>query len=59
MTVPEICAAVGADSLGYLSVEGMYKAIGRDQSRYCSGCFTGHYPIDVQLELDKLALEQT
>ena len=59
MTVPEICAAVGADSLGYLSVEGMYKAIGRDQSRYCSGCFTGHYPIDVQLELDKLALEHT
>ena len=58
MSVPEVCRTIGADSLGYLSVENLFKAIGRKQEHYCSGCFTGQYPIDVQLELDKLALEQ-
>ena len=58
MKVPEICKAIGADSLGYLSVPGLFRAIGREQNTYCAGCFTGHYPIDVQLDLDKLALER-
>jgi amidophosphoribosyltransferase len=58
MTVPEVCQSIGADTLGYLSVQGLFRAIGRKQDTYCAGCFTGHYPIDVQLDLDKLALEQ-
>ena len=48
--VPEICAHIGADSLGYLSVETMMKALGRDDG-YCNACFTGSYPIPVQLQM--------
>jgi len=48
--VPEICEHIGADSLGFLSVERMMKALGRDDG-YCNACFTGKYPIPVQLSL--------
>lgn len=44
MSVEEICQAIGADSLGYLSLEGMLEAIGIDSSRACSACWTGNYP---------------
>ncbi len=57
-TVPEICEFIGADSLGYLSVEGLFKAIGRSRAHSCAACFTGEYPVEVQLEMDKLALER-
>ena len=57
-TVPEICEFVGADSLEFLSVEGLFKAIGREPDQCCAACFTGHYPIEVQLELGKMALER-
>ena len=56
--VPEIREFIGADSLGYLSVDGLFKAIGRPQKHSCSACFTGDYPVEVQLEMDKLALER-
>ena len=56
-TVPEILEHVGADSLGYLSVEGLVRAIGLGQ-RHCLACFTGEYPVPVQLEMDKFALER-
>jgi amidophosphoribosyltransferase len=56
-TVPEIKDTVGADSLGYLSVDGLVKAIGLPKETFCMACFTGDYPIPVQLEMDKLALE--
>ncbi len=36
----------GADSLNFLSLSGMMRAIGRD-SGYCNACFTGNYPIDL------------
>ncbi|MCP3992347.1 MAG: amidophosphoribosyltransferase [Actinomycetia bacterium] len=48
--VPEICEHIGADSLGYLSVESMMKALGRDDG-YCNACFTGSYPVPVQLSM--------
>jgi len=48
--VPEICDHIGADSLGFLSVDRMMKALGRDDG-YCNACFTGDYPIPVQLSL--------
>ncbi len=32
------------DTLGYLSVAGMYRAIGGTTSRFCDACFSGHYP---------------
>ncbi len=58
-TVPEICEFIGADSLGYLSVEGLIKSIGLPRDKFCLACFTGEYPIPVQVEMDKLALEAT
>ncbi len=56
-SVPEICEFIGADSLGYLSIEGLIKAVGLPRENFCLACFTGEYPIPVQLEMDKLALE--
>ena len=57
MAVEEIRELVGADSLGYLSVEGLSRAIEDKGSSYCMGCFTSQYPIPVQLEMDKLVME--
>ena len=57
LTVEEIREFVGADSLGYLSHEGLLRAVGLPRNRMCRACFTGHHPIPVQLEMDKLALE--
>ena len=57
-TVPEIKRAIGADSLGYLSLDGLIKAVGLPKEKFCLACFTGHYPLPVQLEMDKLALER-
>ena len=58
MSVPEVCRAVGADSLGYLSIDGLFRAVDAPQESHCFGCFSGRYPIDVQLDLDKLVLEK-
>jgi amidophosphoribosyltransferase len=41
----EIAASVGADSLGYISLEGMVEATGQSEERLCKACFTGEYPI--------------
>ena len=55
--MPEIRDFIGADSLGYLSIEGLIKAVALPKEIFCLACFTGNYPIPVQLEMDKLALE--
>jgi amidophosphoribosyltransferase len=54
----EIRRRIGADSLGYLSREGLEAAIGRGEGRHCTACFDGRYPIAVPLDVDKLALER-
>ncbi|MCL2542177.1 MAG: amidophosphoribosyltransferase [Nocardioidaceae bacterium] len=41
----EIAASVGADSLGYISLDGMVEATGQPKSSLCTACFTGDYPI--------------
>jgi len=56
-TVPEIAEHIGADSLGYLSIDGLLKAVDLPKDILCLACFTGDYPVPVQLEMDKLALE--
>ena len=56
-TVPEVRDFIGADSLGYLSIDGLIKAVALPKDIFCLACFTGDYPIPVQLEMDKLALE--
>ncbi len=43
--VDEIRASIGADSLGYISEEGMVAATGQPASRLCTACFTGSYPV--------------
>jgi amidophosphoribosyltransferase len=44
-TIDEIRKYITADSLGYLSHEGLIKAVGRDNTPYCTACFSGDYPI--------------
>ena len=56
-TIPEIRDSLGADSLGYLTIEGLIEAVALPKEIFCLACFTGDYPIPVQLEMDKLALE--
>ena len=43
----EICASIGADSLGYVSLEGLTEATELPASRLCRACFDGQYPIPV------------
>jgi len=43
-TVDEIKRYIRADSLGYLSLEGMYRAVGESQS-FCTACYTNSYPV--------------
>jgi len=52
MDVDEMAAHIGVDSLAFISVDGMYRAMGepgRDAARpqYCDACFTGDYPIEL------------
>ena len=56
-TVEEIRVMADADSLGYLSVQGLLKVAGGDKGGFCDACFTGNYPVPVQLQLGKLVLE--
>lgn len=57
-TVDEIRIQVDADSLTYLSLEGMMRAVGRTEG-YCQACFTGEYPIQVDIETVKTGFEQS
>jgi len=52
----EIREYLGADSIGYLSLEGL-KACERDGTQFCSACFTGAYPVPVDPGASKLQIE--
>lgn len=45
LDVDDIARSIGADSLGYISFEGMVKATEQQRSALCTACFTGEYPI--------------
>ena len=47
MSVDEVCKHIEADSLGYLSMEGMLEAIGSDEGSSCVACWNGKYPTDI------------
>jgi amidophosphoribosyltransferase len=49
--VDEICRYLGADSLGYLSLDGMLKATGADPAHFCHACFTGAYKVGIEPEV--------
>ncbi|MBS45474.1 MAG: amidophosphoribosyltransferase [Nocardioides sp.] len=61
LDVDEIAASVGADSLGYISLEGMVQATGQPSSTLCQACFTGEYPVPLpdESQLGKHLLETT
>ena len=56
-TVEQIAQHIGVDSLAYISVDGLYQAVGEtkrnnDLPQYCDACFTGEYPVEL---VDKIA----
>ena len=55
--VPEIAQFIGVNSLGYLSIDGLIESVALPKELFCLACFTGDYPVPVQLEMEKLALE--
>jgi amidophosphoribosyltransferase len=59
-SVDEIRAHLGADTLGYLSLGGLRRAVndGRDGVGHCFGCLTGHYPVAIDDAVDKGYLER-
>ena len=58
LPVEGICKKLGADSLGYLSVEGVKAIAANDHCDFCVGCFTGEYPIPVPKEMPKDKFER-
>jgi len=49
-SVEEICRYLAADSLGYLSLDGMLKATGSEPAHFCHACFTGAYRVGIEPE---------
>jgi amidophosphoribosyltransferase len=58
MELEEICRYLNADSLHYLSEEGMVKATGLDKSSFCMACYDGNYPVTYDPRLDKHIIER-
>ncbi len=56
-TVEQICQFIGADSLAYLSLEGMFRAMPMPANHFCTACFTGKYPVRITEEFTKTCLE--
>lgn len=56
-TVDQVCEFIGADSLEYLSLEGMFKAMPLPSKEFCTACFTGKYPVRITDEYSKTILE--
>ena len=57
-TQQEICDYLGADSIGYLDVDGMVRATGLEKNSFCMACFTGEYPVPFDSAFDKLIMER-
>jgi amidophosphoribosyltransferase len=57
--VEEIRGRVGADSLGYLSLQGLLEATGVADAGFCTACLSGEYPTDVPEAADKFQLERS
>lgn len=56
-SVEEIRQKIGADSLGFLSIEGVKDIAENMNCDYCDGCFTGKYPVPVPEEGNKMEFE--
>ena len=56
--IEDIRQHIGADSLAYLSLDGLMRAVEQPEDSFCTACFTGEYPMPVQLQMDKLVFER-
>lgn len=57
LSVGEIQDYLGVDSLAYLTIENLVKAIGAPNAGFCTACLTGEYPTEVPVTLSKSVLE--
>lgn len=57
-TVDEIRSYLKVDSLYFLSHEGMLACMGMTADRYCTACFSGDYPMNVEEPVEKFAMER-
>jgi amidophosphoribosyltransferase len=58
-TVEQIAEELGADSLAYITLDGVYEAIRGERGDHCDACFTGEYPLaDTDRATGKFALEE-
>jgi len=48
MSIDEMCKALDADSLAFVSYEGLYRALGRPREAHCDACFSGNYPVPIE-----------
>ncbi|MDQ6961788.1 MAG: amidophosphoribosyltransferase [Mariprofundaceae bacterium] len=44
-TLEEMCTDIGADSLAFISFDGLYRAVGQSRDSHCDACFSGNYPV--------------
>jgi amidophosphoribosyltransferase len=58
LSVPEIARDIGADSLGYLSLESLLDVVAGGNRRHCQACFSGHYPVAAPEGMVKEMFEQ-
>lgn len=59
LSTEEICRSIGADSLGYISLEGLIASTGLAKKSLCRACFDGAYPVEVPAgRAEKMRLEQ-
>ena len=54
----DIQKELGVDSLAYLEMQGLKQSVAGRNDSYCDACFTGEYPVPVQLELSKMVFEK-
>jgi len=47
MNLEEMCKAIGADSLAFVSNDGLFKAVGKPREKHCDACFSGDYPVAI------------
>jgi amidophosphoribosyltransferase len=58
LSVDDIRQFIGLDSLHYLSLPGLLKAINMDKGGFCLACFDGNYPVSFGSDLDKHCMER-
>ena len=57
-TLDEICQYLDADSLNYLTQDGMVQATGKPKESFCMACYDGQYPVEYDASVDKHIMER-